>query len=223
MCEKGVFIIAEQDSLITQLFDNEEELTDKQKKIIIAAIDSFSEKGYAATSTSEIAKKAGVAEGTIFRHYKTKKDLLLGIVAPTMAKLLAPFVIKDLYKVLDTKYERFEDFLRAMMENRIIFLKKNLPILKILIQEIPFHPELKEQIFEHIAMKIFDRYIKLTEYYQEKGQIIEIQPQQVIRLTVTTILGYLFGRYILFPDAHWNDEEEIEITIQFLLHGLSPK
>lgn len=216
-----MLIIAIQDSLITQLFDNEEELTEKQKKIIMAAIESFSEKGYAATSTSEIAKKAGVAEGTIFRHYKTKKDLLIGIVAPTMAKLLAPFVIKDLYKVLDTKYERFEDFLRAMMENRVIFLKKNLPLLKILIQEIPFHPELKDQFFEHILSKVFDRYKKVTEYYQEKGQIIDIQPQQVIRLTVTTILGYLFGRYILFPDADWNDEEEIELTIQFLLRGLA--
>lgn len=206
--------------MITQLFDNEDELTDKQKKIILAAIESFSEKGYAATSTSEIAKKAGVAEGTIFRHYKTKKDLLLGIVAPTMAKLLAPFVIKDLYKVLDTKYERFEDFLRAMMENRIVFVKKNLPLIKILIQEIPFHPELKEQFFERIAKKVFDRYVKLTEYYQEKGQIISIPPQQVIRLTLTTIIGYLFGRYILFPESNWNDEEEIEATIGFLLRAL---
>ncbi|KAB2333129.1 TetR/AcrR family transcriptional regulator [Cytobacillus depressus] len=212
--------MTEQDSLITQLFDNEDELTDKQKKIIIAAIDSFSEKGYAATSTSEIAKKAGVAEGTIFRHYKTKKDLLLGIVAPTMAKLLAPFVIKDLYKVLDTKYENFEDFLRAMIENRVVFAKKNLPLLKILIQEIPFHPELKDQFFEHIIKKVFDRYVKVTEHYQEKGQIIDIPPQQVIRLTLTTIMGYLIGRYILFPNADWNDEDEIEATIQFLMRGL---
>lgn len=208
--------------MITQLFDDEKELTDKQKKIILAAIDSFSEKGYAATSTSEIAKKAGVAEGTIFRHYKTKKDLLLGIVAPTMAKLLAPFVIKDLYKVLDTKYENFEDFLRAMIENRVAFAKKNMPLLKILIQEIPFHPELKEQFFEHIAKKVFERYVKVTEHYQEKGQIIDIPPQQVIRLTVTTIMGYLIGRYILFPDATWNDEEEIELTIKFLMRGLAP-
>ncbi|QED50236.1 TetR/AcrR family transcriptional regulator [Cytobacillus dafuensis] len=213
--------MADQDSLITQLFDEEEELTDKQKKIIIAAIESFSEKGYAATSTSEIAKKAGVAEGTIFRHYKTKKDLLLGIVAPAMAKLLAPFVIKDLYKVLDTKYEHFEDFLRAMIENRAAFLKKNLPLFKILIQEIPFHPELKEQFTEHIAKKVFDRFIKLTEYYQEKGQIIDLPPQQILRLTITTIMGYFIARYLFLPEADWNDEEEIELTIQFLMRGLA--
>lgn len=50
-----------------------QDLTPKQAKILQAAVEIFAEKGYAATSTSEIAKRAGVAEGTIFRHYKTKK------------------------------------------------------------------------------------------------------------------------------------------------------
>lgn len=212
----------DKESIITQLFD-QEDLTDKQKKIIMAAIDSFSEKGYAATSTSEIAKKAGVAEGTIFRHYKTKKDLLLGIIAPLFAKSIAPFVIKDLDKVLDTKYERYEDFLRGMIANRVVFLKHNLPLFKILIQEIPFHPDLKEQFTEHIAKSLFERFEKLVEYYQEKGQVIQIPPSSVIRMTLTTIMGYFFTRYFILPDADWNDEKEIERTIQFLLHGLSSK
>ncbi|EWG12238.1 TetR/AcrR family transcriptional regulator [Cytobacillus firmus] len=213
----------EQDSILEELFQEEEKLTEKQKKIIMAAIESFSEKGYAATSTSEIAKKAGVAEGTIFRHYKTKKDLLMGIVSPMMAKLIAPFVIKDLYKVINHEYEHFEDFLRAMMENRIEFLKNNMPLIKILIQEIPFHPELKEQFKEHIAMKVFDRFASLAEYYQKKGQIIDIPPYSAVRMTFTSIFGFLIARYLILPEADWDDEKEIELTIQFIMHGLSAK
>jgi AcrR family transcriptional regulator len=213
----------EQDSILEELFQEEEKLTEKQKKIIMAAIESFSEKGYAATSTSEIAKKAGVAEGTIFRHYKTKKDLLMGIVSPMMAKLIAPFVIKDLYKVINHEYEHFEDFLRAMMENRIEFLKNNMPLIKILIQEIPFHPELKEQFKEHIAMKVFDRFASLAEYYQKKGQIIEIPAYSAVRMTFTSIFGFLIARYLILPEADWDDEKEIELTIQFIMHGLSAK
>lgn len=45
-----------------QLLD-EEKMTEKQKKIVQASIEVFAEKGYAGSSTSEIAKKAGVAEG----------------------------------------------------------------------------------------------------------------------------------------------------------------
>lgn len=49
------------------------QMTPKQISILEAAIEIFSDKGFSAASTSEIAQKAGVAEGTIFRYYKTKK------------------------------------------------------------------------------------------------------------------------------------------------------
>ena len=212
--------MTDHDFKIDELMDGEE-LTDKQKKIIISAIESFAEKGFSATSTSEIAKKAGVAEGTIFRHYKTKKDLLLAIVAPVMAKFVAPFIIKDLQKVLHQDYEHFEDFLTAMLLNRRDFLVKNLSTVKILVQEIPFHPELKELFKEHIALKVYAQFIKLVEYYQAKGQIMDIPAYSVFRMTFSTIFGYLIARYMILPEADWDDEAEIERTIQFIMHGLA--
>lgn len=60
----------------------EDKLTPKQISILHAAIEVFSEKGYAAAATSEIAQKAGVAEGTIFRYYKTKKIYCSPSLAP---------------------------------------------------------------------------------------------------------------------------------------------
>jgi AcrR family transcriptional regulator len=213
--------MTDRDIKIDQLIDDEEELTDKQKKIIVSAIESFAEKGYSATSTSEIAKKAGVAEGTIFRHYRTKKDLLLAIVAPVMAKFVAPFIIKDLQKVLNQDYEQFEDLLKAMLENRRDFLVKNLPTVKILVQEIPFHPELRELFKEHIALKIFAQFEKLVEHYQARGQIIEMPAYSVVRMTFTSIFGYLIARYMILPEADWDDEAEAERTIQFIMHGLA--
>lgn len=53
--------------------NKEPKLTKKQIAILEAATDLFAEKGYAGTSTSEIANKAEVAEGTIFKHFKSKK------------------------------------------------------------------------------------------------------------------------------------------------------
>ena len=47
-------------------------LPEKEEKILKSAIKIFSEKGFSASTTSEIAKDAGVAEGTIFRYFKTK-------------------------------------------------------------------------------------------------------------------------------------------------------
>lgn len=212
--------MAEEKDIFKQLFEQEEPFTEKQQKIVEAAIEMFAEKGYASTSTSQIAKKAGVAEGTIFRHYKTKKDLLLSIVSPTMAKLIAPFVIRDINKVLDAKYERYEDFLKAMILNRQEFLKDNMTVFKILIQEIPFHPELKEQFKEHIARKIFEKFTALVDHYKEKGQIIDLPSPSVVRFSATSIFGLLLVRYVFLPEEDWDDEKEIEMTVQMIMNGV---
>jgi AcrR family transcriptional regulator len=212
----------EEKLMLQQLFD-EDKLTDKQKKIITAAIETFSEKGYAASSTSEIAKKAGVAEGTIFRHYKTKKDLLVSIVAPLMTKFIAPLVVKDFNKVLDREYETVEEFLRSTIENRRDLLIRMLPVVKIMLQEIPFQPELRAQFFDLVVKNIFNSVEKVIKGYQDKGLLIDMPPESIARLTITNILGFLFSRYILFPQLEWDDELEIERTIQFIMHGLGKK
>lgn len=197
-------------------------MTEKQIKILQSAIEVFAEKGYAASSTSEIAQRAGVAEGTIFRHYKTKKDLLLSIVAPAMTKLIAPFVLRGFNKVLDTQYDSYDQLIRSMIENRIEFLKKHKYILKILIQEIPFHPELQESFQRDVLAKVLERLSKLVDQFKAQGTIIELPTSTVVRLTVSSIIGYVLVRsfYGERPGADWDDEREREETVAFIMRGL---
>ncbi|KZE40285.1 TetR family transcriptional regulator [Bhargavaea cecembensis] len=210
------------DPEIDNLFGADGSLTERQKKILQSAIECFADQGYAGTSTKEIATRAGVAEGTIFRHYRTKKDLLMTIVKPVMIRFMAPFIINDLNKVLDRDFDQFEDFLRAMIENRKDFIRNNLKLIRILLQEIPFHPELKDQFVEHVGKNIFERMIQIISHYQNKGQIIDMEPKTVLRLTLSSIGSYFLARYTIFPEADWEDEKEIEETIRFLIRGLSP-
>ena len=51
-------------------------MTLKQETILEIALELFSTEGYAATSTSRIARKAKVSEGLIFRHFNNKQGLL---------------------------------------------------------------------------------------------------------------------------------------------------
>ena len=55
-------------------------MTERKKKIITAALEMFSEDGYKGTATNQIAKKAKVSEGLIFRHFKNKEGLLEGVL-----------------------------------------------------------------------------------------------------------------------------------------------
>lgn len=46
-------------------------------RILEAALHFFREKGLEGTTTREISKRAGIAEGTLFNYFKTKEDLAL--------------------------------------------------------------------------------------------------------------------------------------------------
>ncbi|MRN56181.1 TetR/AcrR family transcriptional regulator [Paenibacillus monticola] len=198
----------------------EEKMTPKQISILQAAIEVFSEKGFSATATSEIAQKAQVAEGTIFRYYKTKKELLLAIVGPTMSRMIAPFVLRNFNGVLDVPFDSYEEFLRAFIVNRLEFARKNFKIIKIVIQEIPFQPALREQFMENVLSKVLERVIAITEHFKEKGQLIDVPTPAIIRFTISSAAGYLLTRLLLQPEKEWNDEEEIDLTIRFILHGI---
>jgi len=208
---------------VLRLQEEEEKMTDKQIKIVQAAVEVFAEKGFAGSSTSEIAQKAGVAEGTIFRHYKTKKELLLSIVAPIMTRLIAPFAIRDFTKVLDADYPRIEDFLRAVLRNRLEFVRKQFPVLKIMLHEIAFQEELKEQFKELVFKQVYSRAERVIQHFQAQGQLIELPVPTTMRLIVSTFVGFVLVRFLFSPEKEMDDELEMEHTIRFVLYGLAPR
>jgi AcrR family transcriptional regulator len=48
-----------------------------RKRIVTAALTLFQTKGFDATTTKAIARKAGIAEGTVFNYFRTKEDIAL--------------------------------------------------------------------------------------------------------------------------------------------------
>ncbi len=131
--------------------------------------------------------------------------------------------MKDFGKVIDLPYSTYEDFLRAIILNRMEFARTHMPMIKILLHEVPFQPEIRDPFKELVMEIVFSRVTLVVEYFQKQGQLIEMPPATVIRLTVSTMVGFLLARFLLAPDYAWDDEKEIENTIQFILYGLTPR
>src|SRR2546427_8167861 len=53
-----------------------------RQRLIRAAFELFTTRGYHDTTTAQIAKKAGIAEGTIYRHFASKQQLMNELIAP---------------------------------------------------------------------------------------------------------------------------------------------
>lgn len=73
-------------------------MTKKQINILEAALRLFAVEGYHSTSTSKIAKEAGVSEGLIFRHFKNKEGLLEAILLQGQERGMQIFAALDKLK-----------------------------------------------------------------------------------------------------------------------------
>jgi len=59
-----------------------------RERLVLAAVDLFTEQGYDATTVAQIAERAGVTKSTFFRHFSDKRELLVA-GQETLSRLLA--------------------------------------------------------------------------------------------------------------------------------------
>ena len=71
---------------------------DKRDRILEAAVKVFARQGFYAARVSEVAKAAGVADGTIYLYFKSKDELLVSLFEDRITRLLA-HVREELPKV----------------------------------------------------------------------------------------------------------------------------
>jgi AcrR family transcriptional regulator len=197
---------------------------DAERRIAEAALEAFADRGFNATTTSEIARQAGVAEGTIFRYYPTKKDLLISVVAPVAANLLAPVVRRNLETILTAPHATPESLMRAIIADRLALVRDHPSIMRVLAQEVPINAEFRDQFRAAIFDQLFPLALAAIERFQRNGQIApDLAPTTVARIIGSTFAGYVVARAFLAPDAAWDDDREVDTMIRVLLHGLTPQ
>jgi AcrR family transcriptional regulator len=59
-----------------------------RERLVVAAVDLFTEQGYDATTVAQIAERAGVTKSTFFRHFSDKREVLVA-GQETLSRLLA--------------------------------------------------------------------------------------------------------------------------------------
>jgi AcrR family transcriptional regulator len=205
---------------LINLCNPENSMTERQLNILVSAIELFSEKGYEATSTSEIAKNAKVAEGTIFRYYKTKKDLLFAIPSALSNNSLFEAFLNDFKEILDDDPADFEIFLKKLILNRQKFICETAPIIKVIIQEVPFHPELRQKILNTVILPSVKRTKIIIDKFKAQGKLIDIPSNSIANLIATSVFGYLFLHYIALPELP-NCEEDIDYLVHYIMNGIS--
>ncbi|KGK91959.1 transcriptional regulator [Desulfosporosinus sp. HMP52] len=112
-------------------------IEERRQDILEAALNIFTEKGYNGSTTAEIARAAGVAEGTIFRHFATKKELLVAVLKPKILKGIIS---------LDKEQKDPVEFFRCFLKNRLELIKENDGLVRFMFAEAQYHEEVREAL-----------------------------------------------------------------------------
>ncbi|SEM90500.1 TetR/AcrR family transcriptional regulator [Lihuaxuella thermophila] len=203
---------------------NEDKETQKQKKILEAAIHVFAEKGFSGASTSEIAERAGVAEATIFKHYRTKKGLLLRLVIPAIARVASSYIATPVLNILDQD-KPLRDLLHELIVDRKKLFEENWKTIRIILVESLFHPEIREALKTHVAKHVVHMASEKIEELKNMGKLRADLPDHVILRGVMSQIGaYLFASNVI-PElmAKGEENEEIEWIVELLVGGIAPK
>ena len=218
----------DENKFYSSLFDEslpEEEISKRQWDILDAAIKIFSEKGYEGGRTSDIAKEANISEGTIFRYFKTKKDLLIGLLMPLVVKFFRPLMFKSVEKIMDNeKNETIDVVLKNLMLDRMSLIKKNAPLVKTVLVESIYHPELLEPLQKDVAPKIIPIIDKFFKDNIEKGNLRDLDPRLMSRSLVSLLAGFLILSNSL-PEVFKTEgnEKDIEKLVDILINGIGSK
>lgn len=162
-----------------------QEIPSGKKKVLLAGLKLFSKKGFHATTTAEIAHEAGVSEGTIYKYFKSKDDLL--------AKLLSPMLteIKDNFFVQLDDYHDLTKLISFLVEDRIQFLLINFDFLKLFIQELLTDNKIIDLIKTEIAGKngVFAYFDDLKKRFGDINS--DLTSIQLLRIFISPIFTYV--------------------------------
>lgn len=217
----------ENKEMIEKLLSNEgfseEEMTKRQWQILEAAVKVFSAKGFDGSRTSEIAKEADVAEGTIFRYYKTKKDLLMGLLIPLITKFFRPMILDSAERIIKNEDDKpLEEVINNLLIDRFYLIDKNLPLIKTVFMEAAYQPELLETLRKDLAPKLIPFINFFIESNIKNNNIRDLEPKLVTRTLMSLLLGYVIFSNT-FPDFFQgeNHEDELRKIVDIFLNGVS--
>lgn len=147
-------------------------------RILQAAQRLFAAKGFEGTTTRDLAQIAGVAEGTLFRHFANKKAILVEVATSGWVDILTD-LLTELSEMGSYKA------VAQVMRRRMCNLQKNADIMRVCFMEVQFHPDLRDRI----QAEIIDKMTEVAEAFFQTAMDKGIYRQMDAKLGAKVFLG----------------------------------
>ena len=194
----------------------------RPEEILKAALQTFVERGFAATKLDEVAARAGVSKGTLYLYFPNKEQLFQAavrdaVMPPIVAAEQA--VAEFAGPALELLHTLFERWAQVVLD----------PVLggigKLVIAEAANFPDTARFYMTEVVQRIRQVFLKVVERAIANGEIRALPAELVVRELMTPVLFISVWRHSL--GCHEPKPLDIPLFLQthldVVLHGLLPR
>jgi AcrR family transcriptional regulator len=175
---------------------------DRRQAIIDAALDEFIAQGYAATRLDDVARRAGVAKGTIYLYFKDKQTLFEELVRTAIVPLVAR--LATLPPVGGSIRAALENFVATFV--REVVTTRRGAIVRLVMAEGPRFPDIADFYYREVVSRGLAGMRALIERGIASGEIrqagLKDFPQIVVAPAMVAVIWQgLFGKHAPLDSA----------------------
>lgn len=192
---------------------NNKDMPAGKKKVLAAALELFSNNGFHATTTAKIAQLAGVSEGTIYKYFPSKNELLKQLLTPLFLKIKNNFFIKV------QNYHNLTELVSFFVEDRVQFVINNFSLFQLFIQEVLIQSPMAEILDKILNNQdgIFSDLQKLKDNFPEINQ--QLSPLEILRIFLGPMIVYIFQNQLFQAEVE-NYHQDLELIKRQIIAGL---
>jgi AcrR family transcriptional regulator len=179
----------------------------RREQILETALKLFAERGFDATSTRQIAKEVGVAEGLIFHYFPTKASLLTAILEDRLEGRRA-FRARLRPLLDDAGGESVSEVLGAVASGWLATLRRDEEIVVVLFTAAQTNPEVW-QAWQGLIREGTER---LTGYLAARVDAGELRKDLPLETAATMFVSSLMIFFLTrrhLPEPEWKEQSEI--------------
>jgi AcrR family transcriptional regulator len=192
-----------------------------QERIVEAAAKLFSRQGFTGTSTSEIARLAGVSEVTVFRHFPRKRDLFW---AATESRLRRLRISKELRVRLDND-ESPNTILPGIVSLLVDTFQQQPETIRLLYVSLFELEDGAERILRRHLSQVFDPVQRYLARCVAKGSIRNLEPGVAAVGLAASVAAHQNLHQMLSVDEgpYTSPEAAVAIYSNFWMKALVPE
>lgn len=192
---------------------------ERPSEIIDAALEVFVEHGYTASKLDDIARKAGISKGSLYRYFDSKAELF--------KEMVMQVVIPELEKAESTVNE-YQGAIAPLITGMVIHWWKTMGetrvcgIPKLVISEAANFPALAEFYVDNVIKRGRKLVAGMIKRGIESGEFREIDPEYAARIMISPVVFAAIWKESL---SGYDDEYDINkflvMNTKIFLRGIS--